>query len=114
MTSSARRARRYPSSPRSTETEEGPRRRHRSSISPHARFDPSNPLVPEANPEVLKDVGQGRLRGVRGRLPQPGQVAELRPAAWWRRLVALDAAFGVEDVSVTTFQSRAAAATLST
>ena len=77
------------------------------SISPHARFDPSNPLsVPEANPEVLKDAvdkaaGEGFEGDCHSLVKSPNCVTCGVVVA----LKALDAAFGVEDVSVTTFQS---------
>ena len=81
------------------------------SISPHARFDPANPLsVPEANPEVLAAA-----------VEEAAALAIIDPPAATLSLVkspncvtcgvvvalkALDDAFGgVEDVSVTTFQS---------
>ena len=80
------------------------------SISPHARFDPANPLsVPEANPEVLAAA-----------VEDAATLAVTDPAAATLSLVkspncvtcgvvvalkALDDAFGVEDVAVTTFQS---------
>ena len=76
------------------------------SISPHARFDLANPLsVPEANPEVLaaavKDAIEDPVAGTLSLVKSPNCVTCGCVVA----LKALDDAFGVEDVSVTTFQS---------
>lgn len=77
------------------------------SISPHARFDPANPLsVPEANPEVLKDaVDEAASAGFEGDCHSLVKSPNCVTCGVVVALKALDAAFGVEDVSVTTFQS---------
>ena len=77
------------------------------SISPHARFDPTNPLsVPEANPEVLKDaVDKAAANAFEGDCASLVKSPNCVTCGVVVALKALDVAFGVEDVSVTTFQS---------
>ena len=74
------------------------------SISP-ARFDLANPLsVPEANPEVLREAVARSVEDPRRALSlvkSPNCVTCGTVIA----LKALDDAFGVDEVSVTTFQS---------
>ena len=76
------------------------------SISPHARFDLANPLsVPEANPEVLREAVARSVEDPAAEALSLVKSPNCVTCGTVIALKALDDAFGVDEVSVTTFQS---------
>ena len=79
------------------------------SISPHARFDPANPLsVPEANPETLRDAVAAsfanKRKDARSLVKSPNCVT-CGVAVALKALDDVKKWGGVRDVAITTFQS---------
>ena len=79
------------------------------SISPHARFDPANPLsVPEANPETLRDAVAASFADKRSDARSLVKSPNCVTCGVAVALKALDDVAewgGVRDVAITTFQS---------
>lgn len=79
------------------------------SISPHARFDPANPLsVPEANPETLRDAVAASFADKRSdarSLVKSPNCVTCGVAVALKALDDVKKWGGVRDVAITTFQS---------